>query len=243
MNPPETASSRPPPSDPVVRDALMELVGLGVRIARVATELAEVERRVVAVVEAGLPASLGGAGLDEARMAGLAVDSVDAALAAAAPRIAAAAPRIAAASQAFERVSRAVRRTAALVRRLDCGWPRRGGSDDRQAMARRQVARSVGERIAAHAEGERAERLFDDLAERLDALQLEGALEQPVEAVIAEICRDLGLAAQPAPVGRMPDSAALSFELGAATVPVELNPATVPVELNAATVPVDEPDG
>ena len=210
----------------------MELVGLGVRIARVATELAEVERRVVAVVEAGLPASLGGAGLDEARMAGLAVDSVDAALAAAAPRIAAA-------SQAFERVSRAVRRTTALVRRLDCGWPRRGGSDDRQAMARRQVARSVGERIAAHAEGERAERLFDDLAERLDALELEGALEQPVEAVIAEICRDLGLGAQPAPAGRVPDSAALSFELGAATVPAELGAATVPVELNAATVPVE----
>ena len=215
MNPPEIASSRPPPSDPVVRDALMELVGLGVRIARVAAELAEAERRVVAVVEAGLPASIGDfTGLDEARLAGLAVDSVDAALAAAAPRIAAT-------SQAFERVSRAVRRTAALVRRLDCGWPRRGGSDDRQAMARRHIARSVGERIAAHAEGERAERLFDDLAERLDALELEGALEQPVEAVIAEICRDLGLAPQPAPVRRTPDAATLAVEPGAATLAVE----------------------
>ena len=189
MNAPDLAHHHPSPAEPALRDALLELVGFGVRIARVVAEVTEAEGQVVAVVRAGLPGSMVDAGsLTEAQLAGLAVDAAEDALSKASPRIAAAA-------QAFDRVSRAVRRTAALVRRLECGWPRRGGSDDRQAMARRQIARSVGERITGQSDGEAAERLFDDLAERLDALDLAGALDQPVEAVIAEICRELGLEA------------------------------------------------
>ncbi len=69
----------------------------------------------------------------------------------------------------------------------------RGGSDDRRSLARRQVARAVGERIARHADGEAAERLFDDLYERLDAMEFGGDLDQPVEAVIDAICRAIGL--------------------------------------------------
>lgn len=186
MNAPDPAIPRPS-ADPALRDALLELVGLGVRIARVAAEMAEVEGRVVAAVAAGLPASVDDAGsLAETQAAGMAVDAAEQALAQGAPRVASAA-------QAFDRVSRAVRRTVALVRRLECGWPRRAGPDDRQAMARRQIARELGDRITRHAEGEAAERLFDDLAERLETLELEGGLEQPVEAVVAAICRDLGL--------------------------------------------------
>ena len=188
MNAPDTAAPRPPPADPALRNALMELVALGVRLARVAAEVAEVEGQVVAVVAAGLPGSLDGAlSLDEAQEAGLAVDAAEVALANASARIGTAA-------QAFDRASRAVRRTVALVQRIDCGWLQRGGSDDHQALVRRQVARSVGDRIARQHDGEAAERLFDDLAERLEALELDGGLERPAELVIAELCRELGLA-------------------------------------------------
>ena len=188
----EPARAIASPSDPALRDALTELVGLGVRIARVAAEAAEVEGRIVALLAAGLPATIDGAeSLTEAQVTGLAVDAADAALALCSPRIAVA-------GQNFERVSRAVRRTVALIARLEAGWPRRGGADDRRAMARRQVARRVGEVIAREAAGETAERLFDDLDERLDLMEAEGGLDGPVEEVIAGICRDLGLEGVPA---------------------------------------------
>ena len=189
MNAPAVApNSRALPADPALRDALMALVGFGVRIARVAADVAEVQGRVIALVAAELPADLAAAGsLQEARDAGLAVDSAEEALSAVSPRIEAA-------GRVFDRVSRSVRRTVALVQRLDTGWlPRGGGPDDRLAMARRQVARSVGEAIAQHATGEVAERLFDDLDDRLDAAALDGLLDGPVEEVVAAICRELGL--------------------------------------------------
>ena len=176
----------PSPADPVLRDALVELVGLGMRIARVAADVAEAEGRVVAVVAAGLPESVDAGSLAEAQAAGRAVDAAGLALAQASPRIGEAA-------RAYDRAARAVRRLAALVQRLDCGWRPRGGADDHPAMVRRQAAREVGERIARRAEGEAAERLFDDLAERLDALEDEGGLDRPAEAVIAALCRDLEL--------------------------------------------------
>jgi hypothetical protein len=187
MSAPDPASPRLPIANPALQDALMALVSLGVRIAQVAAELAEAEGRVVAVVSAGMPACTDSAGsLAEALQAGSALDSAEAALAQAASRVGVAA-------QAFERVSRAVRRTAALMQRIEAGWPRRGGSDDRQAMTRRQVVHRVGQAITRRADGEAAERLFDDLAERLDTLELEGGLDRPAEIVIAAICRDLGL--------------------------------------------------
>ena len=59
----------------------MELAGIGLRIARVAAEVAEVERRVVALLATGLPDEYGKtASLHDGQMAGLAVDAVDAAL-------------------------------------------------------------------------------------------------------------------------------------------------------------------
>ena len=51
----------------------------------------------------------------------------------------------------------------------------------------------MGERIARHADGEAAERLFDDLHERLDAMEFAGDLDRPVDEVIAAVCRVLGL--------------------------------------------------
>ena len=187
MNTTDPATSCPSVADPAVRDGLMELAGYGLRIARVAAEVAEVEGRVAALLATGLPDDYGQASsLHDGQMAALAVDAADAALREASARIATA-------GQTFERVARAVRRTMALVKRIEAGWPRRGGSDDRRTMARRQVARGVRERIARHADGERAERLFDDLDERLDAIEFAGDLDQPVEVLIETISRALGL--------------------------------------------------
>ncbi len=187
MNAPDLVAPRSPPADLALRDALVELVALGVRIARVAAEVAEVEGRVVSLLAAGLPENLNSAAsLTEARDSGLAVDSAELALANASARIGTA-------THAFDRASRAVRRTVALIQRLDAGWPR-GGADDHHTLIRRQAARSVGERIARDHDGEAAERLFDDLAERLDALELDGGLDRPAEMVIAKLCRELGLA-------------------------------------------------
>ena len=187
MTTPDLAPPRSPPADPTLRDSLVDLVSLGVRIARVATEVAEVEGRVVALVAACLPESLQApASLTEAQAAGAAVDSAEQALAHASTRIGVA-------TQAFDRAARAVRRTVALIQRIDAGWPQ-GGSDDHHTLVRRQVARGVAERIAQHHDGEAAERLFDDLADRLDALELDGGLDRPAELIIADLCRELGMA-------------------------------------------------
>jgi hypothetical protein len=179
-------------ADPTLRDALMELVEIGLRIARVAAVVAEADGQIIAVASTGLPEHLKTVGsLHDVQMAGCAVDTADTALKQASIRVAET-------TQSFERAARAVRRTVALIGRLDAGWPRRSRVDDRQAMARRQIARTVGERIARHAYGEAAERLFDDLHEKLDGLEADGGLDGPAGDVIAAICRDLGLTAQAA---------------------------------------------
>jgi hypothetical protein len=106
--------------------------------------------------------------------------------------------RAEAVSDAFARVARSLRLTVLLTvllaERLDRGWARGRAADDRQAMARRQIARGVAEAIAREAEGERVARLTGALAERLEALDTEAGIgDRPAEEIIAEICRDLGL--------------------------------------------------
>jgi hypothetical protein len=58
------------------------------------------------------------------------------------------------------------------------------------------VARGVGEAIRRQADGEAAERLFDELTERLDELDQDEIGAIPVAEVIARICRELGLVTQ-----------------------------------------------
>ncbi len=165
---------------------LDELADLGMRAARVVVRVMEVEHdlanAVAALVpEAGEPASLG-----EAVAAGQGLD-------AAAVAMAGSVQRLEALARAFDRVSRSVRRSVALLRRMEAGWPRAGSADDRHAMVRRQVARAAAEAIRTRADGEAAERLFDELAERLDDPGLEEALRVlPPEEVVRRICRDLG---------------------------------------------------
>ena len=175
--------------NPDLAAALAELASLGMRAARVVTRLMEIEREAADVVASWLPAPGGQpASLSEAVASGQDVDAVTAAMAQAVPRAEVLA-------RALDRVSRSVRRTVALIERMKAGWPRAAPADDRQAMLRRQVARGVAEVIRRESDGEAAERLFDELAERLDdpgVMAEIGVL--PEEEVVRRICRDLGLA-------------------------------------------------
>ena len=71
---------------------------------------------------------------------------------------------------------------------------RQGAADDQHAMAKRQIARAVADAIGQDADGERAERLTEAFAERMEQLDVEAAIgNRPMEDIIGEICRDLGL--------------------------------------------------
>ena len=95
----------------------------------------------------------------------------------------------------FERVSRCVRRSILLARTLDVPVVARGGG---LAAGRRRVLRAVEDRIDGCAEGVVAERLHGELLERLDGPELdEEILSRPVDEVIRDICRDLGLEDHP----------------------------------------------
>ena len=168
---------------------LSELASLGMRAACVVTRLMEIELEAAEVVAIWLPRQHGDAAtLGEAVAAGAAVDAVNAATAKAVPHTEVLA-------RALDRVSRSVRRSIGLQQRIEAGWPR-AGSDDRTAMMRRQVARGVGEAIQREADGETAERLFDELAVRLDDPGLDAeTLAMPIEAVVRRICHELGLVA------------------------------------------------
>ena len=100
---------------------------------------------------------------------------------------------------AFDRIARAVRRCIALARKLD--EPVRATPDPAhlRTAARRQVIRAVEDTIHRAAnEGDRAEALNAELRDRLDDPDLDRDLaHRPVADIIAEIRRDLGLAAPP----------------------------------------------
>jgi hypothetical protein len=168
---------------------LSELASLGMRAARVVTRLMEIELEAAEIIASWLPELHGeAASLGEAVAAGAGVDAVNAATVKAVPRIEALA-------RALDRLSRSVRRSIGLQQRIEAGWPR-AGSDDRMAMMRRQVARGVSEAIRREADGETAERLFDELALRLDDPGLDAeTLAMPMEAVVRRICHELGLVA------------------------------------------------
>ena len=177
--------------DPDFETMLGELAALGMRAARAVTRMIEIEQATADLAASWLPgAGRSDASLGEAVAAGQAVDAVTVAMAAAVPRVEVLA-------LALDRVSRSVRRSVALLRRLQAGWPRAAGPDDRAAMVRRQVARQVASMIRREADGEAAERLLDELAERLDDPALEqDILALPVDEIVRRIGRDLNLAAE-----------------------------------------------
>ncbi len=175
------------PSNPAFETMLTELAALGMRAGRVVVRVMEIEQAVIEVAAAWLPGvGVAPASLADAVAGGQEADAVAAVMSQAVPRVEGLA-------RAYDRVSRSVRRTVALARRMEAGWPR-AGVDDRRAMVRRQVARGVAEVISRESDGATAERLFDDLAERLDDPGLEAEIASlPVEVVVRRVCRDLGL--------------------------------------------------
>ena len=148
-------------------DVLSELADLGMRMARVVVRLGEAEQAAVDIVTWDMP---------KAWMAG-------------------AVPRVDLLARALERISRSVRRSVALAKRIDAGWPRVRSADDRPAMIRRQVKQDVSEVIRRVTESDdTAERLFDELYERLEDPGFE-MFGRPVTEIVRRFCRDLGLAA------------------------------------------------
>ena len=98
------------------------------------------------------------------------------------------------ASQAYDRVGRRICRCALTARKL--AQPAK--TIDRTAV-RKRVLRAVEDTIQRHTEDEdEAETLHAELLDRLDTLDLEDEIgTRPVEDIITDIIRDLGLAAVP----------------------------------------------
>ena len=109
------------------------------------------------------------------------------------------APDLIALATAFDRIARAVRRSIALARTL--AQPVAPAQDPaaNRAAARKRILREVEDAIQRrHHEGDTAEDLNAELHDRLDGPDLDDDIAtRPTPDIIAEICRDLGLAALP----------------------------------------------
>jgi hypothetical protein len=96
----------------------------------------------------------------------------------------------------FDRVSRAIRRNMLLARRL--GEAPEAAAPCRRVAARKRILREVEDTIQRTTAAEAAEPLHAELLERLDAHDLDEEIDQrPVAEIIADICRDLGIAHYP----------------------------------------------
>jgi hypothetical protein len=100
---------------------------------------------------------------------------------------------------AFDRIARAVRRTIILARKV--AEPAAAAAehpDQRRAAARRRIIREVEDTIQRTTGDADAETLHAELLDRLDAPDLDDDIDnRPIADIIADICRDLGLAALP----------------------------------------------
>jgi hypothetical protein len=100
---------------------------------------------------------------------------------------------------AFERISRAVRRSIVLSRKLaEPVAPATDHAPERRAAARRRIIRAVEDTIQCFADDIDAAPLHAEFLDRLDAPDLDDDIEnRPIADIIADICRDLGIAALP----------------------------------------------
>ncbi len=100
---------------------------------------------------------------------------------------------------AFDRIARCIRRTILLAQHVT--KPPRPELKPREA-ARKRILREVEDAIQRDAPAKKAAALHTELLERLDAPELAESLDddiaaRPVDEIIADIIRDLGLAASP----------------------------------------------
>jgi hypothetical protein len=111
-------------------------------------------------------------------------------------------PAIPALAIAFDRIARAVRRTITLARKVAepaalAQQPAQHPAEHR-AAARRRIIREVEDAIQRTRANTDAESLNAEFFDRLDGPDLDDDIQhRPIADVIAEICRDLGLAALP----------------------------------------------
>jgi hypothetical protein len=95
------------------------------------------------------------------------------------------------AAAAYDRVTRSIRKSIWLVGKL-------AAPAHTRIAARKQIIRDVEDAIQRHAEPEDVETLHEELLDRMDTAELEADIAtRPVEAIIADITRDLGLDATP----------------------------------------------
>ncbi len=172
------------------RDALAELVGIGMSVARMVGRAAETET-TLAESAAGAIAAEGMSPMPTSLAEAIDADRAAAAAGEARQTVVA---RTQAVAGAFAEVSRAVRRTVLLAERIDRGWAQRPLADDQHAMAKRQIERGVRDAIEREADGSRAEHLNEVLAERLERPEtLDEIGLRSADDIIRTICSELKL--------------------------------------------------
>jgi hypothetical protein len=103
-------------------------------------------------------------------------------------------------TMALERIGRTIRRTIILADKLNQPpevrpAPKPPSGPDNRTTARKRIIRAVEDTIQRNVDGDAAERLHAELLDRLDEPDLEDDIAtRPVEEIIRDICRDLGVA-------------------------------------------------
>ena len=135
----------------------------------------------------------------------------------------------------FDRLARTVRRTVLLVRRITEPVPVRPAARPsvEPPNARRHVMREVEDVIQRRAETDQEEDALNaELLERMDGPDIiEDLGDRPTAAVIADLCRDLGIAHVPGThpwKRRTPADIALLCARAAATPPPRPKPGPAP---------------
>jgi hypothetical protein len=107
---------------------------------------------------------------------------------------------------AYDRVTRAIRRTVTLLHKLpelarkanEPPKPSAAPKAERRTAARKRIIRDVEDTIQRTTKDDEAERLHAEFLDRLDSPDLDDEIDdRPVDQIIADICRDLGLAHSP----------------------------------------------
>ena len=94
---------------------------------------------------------------------------------------------------AFDRVARTIRRTILLAQRIEDEAPVR-----KQSAARRRIIRAVEDAIERTPKSTDKPILHNELQERLEAPEFaDDITATPIAEIIADLCRDLGIAALP----------------------------------------------